>query len=84
MRVSISVLVIVTPLHVVVLTTLSLLRAVLPLLIIISYTLYVDNTVAVWLAAVTLEVTECDACVFCYYLVFLFLASAKPLVLDCV
>ena len=83
-RVSVSVIVTVTPLHVVVLTTLSLLCVILLLLIILSYTLYVDNTVAIWLAAVTLEVTECDACIFCYCLVFLLLAAAEPFVLDCV
>lgn len=84
MRVSVSVLVAVTPLHVVVLTTLSLLRVILLLLIIVSYTLYANDAVAVWLAAITLEVTECDASVFCYCLIFLLLASAESLVLDCV
>ena len=84
MRVSVSVMVTVTPLHVVVLTTLSLLRVVFLLLIVLTYTLYVDNTVAVWLASITLEVAECDTSVFCYCLIFLFLASAEPFVLNCV
>ena len=54
------------------------------MLLIVLYTLYVDDTVAVWFTVITLEVTECDASVFCYCLVFLFLASAESLVLDCV
>lgn len=78
MRVSVSVLVTVTPLHVVVLATLSL------LLIIVSYTLYVDDTVAVWFTTVTLKVTEGDTCVFCYCLILFLLAAAELLVLDCV
>lgn len=54
------------------------------MLLILSYALYINDVVTVWLAAITLEVTERDSCVFCYCLIFLFLASAEPLVLDCV
>ena len=83
-RVSISVPVTVTPLHVVVLTTLYLLRVLTLLLIIVTYTLYVDYTVAVWL------VTDCVRGYGGLRVRFLLLSCTLPsgcglaFVLDCV